>query len=98
LMGGDPTQWYGTTSPVATSECVFQYLDGDVWRDFTVLTEMIRQRIRAFAEGKAELVQAGLTKGDVWSDFVDRASRTLLGQDVAVRPPQPVGRPDGSRR
>jgi hypothetical protein len=34
LMGADAREWYGILGSVGTADCVFEYLDGDVWRNF----------------------------------------------------------------
>jgi len=80
LLGADPTQWYGTTSSVASSDCKLQFLDGDVWRDFTVLTEMIQHCILAFGRGELDPVRPRLVNDTIWGGFVDRVSRTLVGK------------------
>ncbi len=79
ILGADPSQWYGATSPVASEECVIEFLDGDVWRDFTVITEMVRQCVLAFGRGEVDPVRPRLVNDDIWGDFVDRVSRHLVG-------------------
>jgi hypothetical protein len=34
VMGGDTNEWYRILGSVGTADCVFEYLDGDVWRNF----------------------------------------------------------------
>ena len=34
VMGADAKEWYGILGSVKTRDCVFEYLDGDVWRNF----------------------------------------------------------------
>jgi hypothetical protein len=84
VMGADAREWYGILGSVGTANCVFEYLDGDVWRNFL---EEINRVLATLQPDDSVPGPLTLVEQNVCAEFARHIAREILRNKS---PPSPL--------
>ena len=89
VMGADAREWYGILGSVGTANCVFEYLDGDVWRNFL---EEINRVLATLQPDDSVPGPTIFVEQNVCTEFARHIAREIL-RDKSPPSPSPVATP-----
>jgi hypothetical protein len=74
-MGADAREWYRILGSVGTADCVFEYLEGDVWRNFL---EEINRVVATLPPDDSVPGSLTLVEQNVCAEFARHIAREIL--------------------